>query len=291
MRAFSSIALLAATLCFAAAPAQADMRQIMRSGASYVRIESQEAGVLPNAHPASLTPAQVAAVLFRLQVQIKSVVHGNALAALFTETSVRSLAPAISEALGKATAREDISFAISERRSGSLGQELYVTSAKVFVRDGELNIIMGEVIRPLRSVINRRSQTSDSVLQPRSGYLSAAVMDQIEVEPGSRRQALSGNTLVENTLIRFPELTGATRKDWVVVSLTALADEKIVDEKTANPKPIELQTAPPGVELGTPANESATIEARLRRLKALREQGLISEETYREKQRELLHGL
>jgi hypothetical protein len=281
MRSHTSIALLtvmlcfAAALCLAAAQARADVQQIMRSGADYVRIESEEASAPPNAHPTSLPPAQIAALLSQLQVEIKGLVHNAAPSALFTEASIARLAPAISDALGKAQTHEDITFAISERRSGTLGQDVYVTSGKIFVRDGELNIIMGEMVRPLRSLINRRSHTTDPVLQPRAGYFSAAVMDQIAIEPGSRRRALSGNALVENALIRFPK--DAAREDWAVASLAGIADAKRVDVQSAVVTPV--------------ATEPGTIEARLQRLKTLREQGLISEGAYQEKQREVLGEL
>ena len=113
---------------------------------SWVRIETRESGAALNQHPVVVAPANLRAVLEQVQwVDTPS-------EPLFSSKQLDEITAPVAAALGRASAEQDVSFAVSDQ-FGFLGPlaSRAVTTARVFLRDGELQLIVGLARRDFES--------------------------------------------------------------------------------------------------------------------------------------------
>ena len=218
----------------------------------YVRIERIEAGAPDNAHPFGISVDALSGMLASLKV--KGGVSGSAVP-MFTDGELKEIAPHLVAALAKAGPREDVTFAVTGKH-GFLGSwsSKSVTSARLFVRDREINIIFRLV--------------HDLYEDGQMGYGVPPVF-----QPGSRAQRSDTNWKLVPESARL----ASGRSDWAMLDTTML------------PKPKETT----GGTRAAPAADSRyqEIENRLRTLDRLKADGLIKEEEYAERRRAILQGL
>jgi len=238
--------------------------------AAYVRIERIEAGAKRNDFPYTIDAARLRAALLAVHVP------SDKNSALFIESELDEIVPPLSRALAQATGDQDVCFAVSGRHGsfGPLSPRL-VTTGRVFRVDGHLNIVFGMI----------RHDWEDQFKA--SGTL-------IPFEPGRR----AGPLRDEPTVSVDPAYGEIRRGDWLVLSDTppppavATPAPAPATPATAAPAP----QAPPAAtapEQGTPAarpNYDAVAQ-RLRTLQKLRDDGLITQQEYEEKRREILKDL
>ncbi|HEU0199279.1 MAG TPA: SHOCT domain-containing protein [Burkholderiaceae bacterium] len=238
---------------------------------AFVRIEQREPGADLNQHPAQIEPARLRALLERLQLPDKA-------EPLFAQPDLEEIVPPLASALAKATPEQDVSFAVSGRYGfiGPLAARV-VTTARVFRRDDRLNVIVGLV----RSEFENQFRAT--------GYL-------VPFEPGRRAKPV-------DTAARVSVQSGAgdtRRADWAVLAL---------DAPTATPLATGAQPAPAvgaaasGSPTSRPAPPPATaapadseviyreVSERLKALQKLRDNGVITEQEYQEKRRQILKDL
>ena len=182
---------------------------------------------------------------------------------------------------------------------------LGVNAGRVFYSDGRLNVIFGELQSNYRKK-NVYGQRSEDYTPRRQGSRSKATEQKwiLVARPGLEFHSTNG---------------GDTRNDWVVID-TAVAGSEVLAAPTAHrcpaaasgiracgaapaPSPPAIVAAPAPVPAAAAApaaaaepvprtgTSSADLEQRLRKLKDLRDKGLISEEAYRAKMQELLSEL
>ncbi|MGY0197037.1 SHOCT domain-containing protein [Leptothrix sp. BB-4] len=173
---------------------------------------------------------------------------------LFMRDEVESVAKGLAEALRVARPNQDVILLSSARRSGPLTPMLSIT-ARVFVADGALQLLVQgdrlNVVTPFRA----------QQLMPALNFGSRALASGVQLQ----RDGQSGR-----------------RSDWLAWPLA--------DAEPAPRKAVATPSPPPSPSASDPAGE-ASLEARLRRLKALHEQGLISDDDYAQKRRSLLDAL
>lgn len=263
---------------------------------SYVRIETREPGAPLNQHPVAIEPQLLREMLMRV------VLAGKDNDPVFISSELDEIVPPLAQALARVLPEQDVSFAVSGRHAlGGLAPRS-VTTARVFYIDGRMNLIFGLVAKDWESEYRG------------SGYL-------IAFEPGKR------SAMVDRG-VRVAATGGAVSKraDWLVIDpLAPPAVAKpapppgtpapaVVITPAATPAPTSPAPAvappaaaptPPAAAPGptpqpaTPAAPGAVdsdalyrqTAERLKVLQKLREAGVITEEEYQQKRREILKGL
>jgi len=241
---------------------------------SFERRKGAEAGT-PSGHPATLTEQQVTTLLGAVRLHPEKA--GQPAKPLFTEDEINRLAPAIAGGLAVATPEEDLVFLTSGRRDF---KELFgrmANSGRVFIADGQFNIILG-------------TELSDALMYVRPGTKAF-----LNLSTGSRAKAAKDVQLatVAGGLLK--------REDWVVLPLNLQAAPAATP---AAATPAAASAAPAAAAVAAPAAAAAVSPAdaeseaffkkqgaRLKGLQNMRDQGLITEEEFQAKRAEILKGL
>lgn len=269
-------------------------------------IESEARG--ENDHPLDLEPERLRRVLASIRLVprdepglIERVFSGGddgeaeaESAPLFTDEALESLAPAIAGALAEARPDQDVVVSIKQSRSGFLGGAVRVrktTTARIFHRDGRLQVIPGFVDR------SQRATLPESLGDQRSmGYAPVRVGDDMVIAAGSRRAAtdIAFRPVSELARTRVRE----DREDWLALSLDAPEPDAAERAEAEAPAADRAASAPETPrDSGEPAGDAAAMpEAgvdvetvrRAETLRELRERDLIDEDTYQDLLRDIL---
>ncbi len=279
---------------------------LWRFQSQYIRIEPSEQSASnssSNDHPVTLAAAQIRTMLAAIQAQLpgkSSFITGRKSVEVFSEDDLEDLGEVLSQGLARAGPDQDIViFKAGYHRTGAASlPEKRGSAARVFYRDGHLNLIFGELLAPY-------SETADPRLDP--------------VQQGSRVKPATFQAEIVTTPV--VELLDG-RPDWVVLNQQALDSPGDTEERTAAPvatattegaeqqalrrrvdkleKQLEVERqqqepeviAPaPSVQNSEVSNDKSlevTAETRLVMLKHLLERGLIPEEVYRERVEKIL---
>lgn len=235
----------------------------------YVRIERAEPGAAPSLHPAVVSSEQLRAALSPLRNAAKD-------EELFSEDELKTLAPALAKALATAQPNQDVAFAVTGRHGG-FGPLVprTVTTGRVFRTADGLQLITGMVWAQFE------------------GQFRATGV-RIAFEPGRRAAPVDAS-------VRIAAPNGRNvRSDWVSVLVAPPAAAPV---PAAVPAPVAPAAAPAAVAPAAPAAVAPPPqrprdagffeeqEQRLRTLKRLHDNGLISDEEYRQKRYEVLQQL
>jgi hypothetical protein len=235
----------------------ADQTQWKLGSFTWVKRVPAEPGAPANAHPAALPEAALQAILGPIQVK-----DGGKDVPLFGKDDLKELPKALSEALAHAQPGEDlILLSTNKHGEGLLGgflERATALTARLFVRDGALNLIIHD------ARLDFMDRYLADYLQPTFAY-------------GSRQKASA-------ELLQAPQAT-RLRGDWLAFPLLV----------ASTPAPAPVAVAPPVAAVIAPvARDSAFFEAQTQRLKALkrlRDENLISEAEYQEKREAILKTL
>jgi hypothetical protein len=279
------LGLMGATLLLPAAPARAGMLDSLFGGASSggesakgdarrrtwtlhdfttIRLVPRESGASPNQHPVQVEPETLSKQL--AQVRIESRQGGQA---LFAADELGELTEPLAQALSNAGPDDDVLLLSTSRRgAGLLAQPLGVT-ARLFAQGGSLQLIVNDVR-----------------LEFMNNYLGSRKPPEFTF--GSRNRPSQAN-------LRSASAT-TVRPDWLALPLTASAAPMAPAAAAVAAPPVVAPAAPvaPAVAPATPTPRprdpgfADDIEQRLLILKRLRERGLISEEEYQQKRKEIL---
>jgi hypothetical protein len=223
---------------------------------SWIKREPAEAGAPVNAHPARIDAAalkrQLGAIRFKNEAAVEP---------LFAEDELARLAEPIREALAAAGPGEDLVLLSTERRGGSFLNSPLGLTLRLFVREGALNLIVHDA--RLDFVDRFRARETLPVFQ----Y-------------GSRKTA--GSVVLECPGIAL------LRPDWLQIPLDKL---QAVPKAAAAPAPENAALAAPPATKAPATGVYEEQERRLRALKHLRDENLITEEEYQRKRKEILETL
>jgi hypothetical protein len=282
----------------------------------WVRIEPQDDSATPNDHPARLGAEEVGDALAALRLRVTDKDSGTETQrSVFTQKEIATLAPQLVAGLGKADPRQDVTFSTIGSyalSAGGLVKDLGVNAGRVFYQGGKLNVIFGELQSNYRKK-NIYGQRTEDFSQRRQGSRDKASKQKWPMA------AVPGVEL------------HAARNDWVVIdpAVAAAASMATAAPSTAAPQqtaPVATPSASPTPPASAPAADSTStaggptaagasaptapasataasaapatksgkasdLEQRLQTLKDLRDKGLISEEVYNSKVKELLSEL
>ena len=234
---------------------------------STLRLVSRETGAAPNEHPARLDAQTLRQLLAQLRTDIREGAQS-----LFADGEVAELAEPLAQALANASADDDVLLLSTSRRGGGLLAKPLAVTARLFVQGGSLNFIVNDT----RFEFYDRFRATGTAP---------------EFTFGSRRSVGAGVLVV---------VPGAARRtDWAALPLAAkpgvvpvAADGPPAVAGTAAPPPaLAPEAAAAGGVRARGPQFTDEIEQRLLTLKHLRDKGLISEEEYQNKRREILRLL
>lgn len=234
---------------------------------------------LANAQPVQISTEQVAASLASIQVQVFRQIKP-----LFSELEVRRFSLAISLALAKAGADQDLVFISTGEHESGLMSPTLANSGRIFFADGRLNVLLGMAHKDFLVDLRRGSQQP-----PRfeTGSREAAAPDVKILSAGKYDAKL-------------------VRSDWIAIAPPKIevkaAPLKIVPVagKPIGGKPVTViapLSAAPRIQpapIAAPADEEAFYgkqEARLRVLQRMHQQGLIDDAELKAKRAAILGDL
>lgn len=222
---------------------------------SAVRLVTGEPGA-PRQHPARVDAERLRALLASVEFATGPGRH----VPLFAADEAAELAPAIGRALAGAAAGDDVLVLSTSRRDrGFLTTPLSV-AARVFVDAGRLQLIVGDT---------------------RLDALSALRAARVVPQPSFGSRARDSNVVLRSAT------AVATRGDWLAFDLVPVV------AAAASPLPASPAAgqAPAAGTRTRDANFYDEQAQRLRGLQRLREQGLLSEDEFQQKRRDILQSL
>lgn len=246
---------------------------LWHSGVQFVALTPQGDGASPNQQPADLTPTQVRQALAELKVARGS---QSATAPVFTDAALQELSPKLAAALSKAGQHQDATFAVASKGESAdthmllihINQPL-VTTGRVFYRNGRLNVIFGLINQPFETEYAKTGR-----LPP--------------MPPGSRaRRVQSGWRVTGGQAVEHP---ASGREDWVSVALARTKPVAKSERAVGSSKPATQEGSAGGAKSPV-ESEYDRIARRLRVLDKLHRQGLITDQEYRAKRKQILSGL
>lgn len=286
-------------LVFPLAQARADALIWEGNDQSVLLAPQDDESAPPNDHPVSLEPRAVEKMLSDLRFRYADQEPDAPPVAVFNSEQVEILGQALVTGLERATPSQDITFSVigAHRLSpGAFARRNRLTAGRVFFRDGELNLILGEIQSPYRkkNIYGRIEQD----FHPRQYGNRAEPREQESLLVGSTLASLHGNPGED------------ARRDWVVFDPDMASRDPASESRSADAAG-SADSAPAASPAAAPAGAgSATasgtrdaasrrpedagragIEQRLETLKRLRDKELISEEAYRQKVDEILEDL
>jgi hypothetical protein len=243
------------------------VRTVWKARDEYVAVARQDrpaVGTAPaNAHPAEVSSDRLRIALASIEVLLPGEDEPTR---LFNDPELRTLSEHVRTGLASAAPDEDVTFAVIGNHPVLLGmgKKPKVTTGRVFCRDGELNIIFGDLLRVVNDGEDRR-------LYP---FL-----------PGSRDAAPQPKWALKTKAGGEP--WSMKRADWLAIPLAGPATP-IVSPSLRPDSGAEGSEATH--EQPAAAGKKSAAE-RLKTLIDLRDKKLITEDEYQAKRREILDGL
>ncbi|MEP6355274.1 MAG: hypothetical protein ABJ081_01165 [Hyphomicrobiales bacterium] len=267
----------------------AEAKDIWRTKNGAVILIKTDKGAV-NQHPKVFGPRDIYFALRAIKVRKKSGVlsgltlgvlekarrvgNNNRTASLFTDSEARTLTTHILEGFRQANSNQDVSFSLRQSR-GNIGGALLssadvVTSGRVFFAGNRLNIIFGTALND--AALKTGALDRDA---RRFGLIGGKIFEQ--ATPGSRRtESRLGVDIATGNGIALSTFNGKKREDWVqVVSLSEIA-------RSVSSQAQQQRSGGGQVQQAAPARSQLSVEQRLAKLKKLRDQGLISNDIYKE---------
>lgn len=236
---------------------------------SEVRIVAREAGSQPNQHPAQLNPD-----LLRQQlVQLRFDAGGTSRPLLASDEAAELVQPLI-EALAGAGPGDDVLLLSSARRGDAVMMRPVAVTARLFVQGGALQFIVNDARYEFYDTMRGTNRAPEFTYGSRT-------------RPGSASLRAEGASVVRADWLALPLSAAAAAAAPAVAAPAAAAP-------TAAPAPAAAPAAAaPAVPLLRPRDPGFAdeVEQRLTTLKRLRDRGLISEEEYQQKRKEILQQL
>jgi hypothetical protein len=252
---------------------------------SWVKRAPSEPGAAPNAQPARLSADELQALL----APVRATVEGKAIS-LFDKSELKELASALSEAFALARPGEDL-LLLSTSRRGRYYQRAEGLTARLFVQGGTLNLIVHDA----RLAFMDRWLEETTLPTFVYGSRNEASETQLQAPQARRLRPdwLAFPLALQPPLPTAPSTpVAAPVPAMVIAPPLAGSPQTPATPSTATPT---LAPAPEGPPKGTPsAGDDAAYEAkaqRLRTLKRLREDNLISEAEYQARREAILKTL
>lgn len=289
---------------------------VHQSTFNYVRIERAEEGAAPNLHPLDVDEVELTRLLGAVRLGNKP---------LFNESDLEAIVPHLAKALNRATPAQDVSFAVAGRHSafGWLAAR-DVTTGRLFNTAAGLQFIVGMAHRRFEDQFKatgtmipfepgRRAaplpEPEPVALKLAASAGSLVRADWVTLRPGAMAQAAAGTgaapVLPAATPAPAPAATAAVPAAAVPAAATAPTGTTVTPPaapqaampaaQAAPPKPATPAAAavPARAAASGPGDDARYREAseRLKTIERLRNSGLISQQEYEDKRKQILQDL
>lgn len=246
---------------------------LWQSGIQFVAVQSRPAGTPANNQPHAIGADRIRALLGSLRVSKDGQDHAKP---VFTPDAVAALSPALAKGLATAGPDQDIAFAVTTRAQSNQHQMLLLdvrepllTTGLVFYREGRLNLIFGKMHTTFEAHYLNTSQPPPTPAGQRS------------------RRIQNGWQISGDAGFTYPR---PGRRDWVSMPISSGTSGNSGNSgaSTQSASNHSEQTPEPGTTVDRRYQE---IAQRLRVVDKLHAKGLITDQEYRDKRREILKGL
>ena len=248
----------------------------LRKQDRYVKLQAIETGAPANDHPHVFT-GQLGSLLASLDAAGNlSLADGKT--AIFTEDELAEIADPIAAAFARATPQQDVIFQSGGARGlfGRYSTDSY-TTGRLFVRDGELNVILG-VVHERPNLNMNQDYRPEYPVGSRSGPRESGW--QLSEDPGTRIER-------RDDWIRLPLAASAPAPEAVEAAPLTAAPAATPEPEVPTPEPAAVEPS-----ADDPIQQRAReFEQRLRVLDDLKARGLITDEEFRQRRQAILDGI
>lgn len=240
----------------------------------FVRLQTDaaERPAQPFSHPAHFSPEAWTVILKSVRVQSRSdvfpfTVTKGPVTPAFTDEDVEYLSITLSKAFALARPNEWVVFGLSSQRIPQLAE---ITTGGWFVENESLHLVLANYKEAV-TLPSIRKLLWEEPLRPHSGSL-------YEFIPGTH-------------LNLVPRQDQRSRRTTPQLPELSVAYKALLQTGMSGQPDIEPPVTPDGSSLSTLPSQRFPLEERLRQLRQLKEQGLITEAEYGAKKKQLLDGL
>lgn len=274
-RLLGTMVLLAPALQVPMLASEPDQTQWRLANFTWLKLVPAEAGAPANAHPATLSDEALVALLGPVQAQVE----GRSIP-LFAKDELKGLARPLREALALAKPGDDLILLSTFKRGGGFMEMPVGLTARFFMADGALNLIVQDA---RLSFMDRYS--ADRTLPTFTYGSRAAASGAVLEAPGATRRRADW--------LSFPVVAAPTPAPAPAPAIPAPVAAPAPTPAPAAKAPAPVPAAP-ATKAAPAARDEAFYEAqaqRLRALKKLRDENLISEAEYQAKREAILKEL
>ncbi len=239
-----------------------------------------------NDHPVEVTAQDISTVLGSLKIRNKELpVAEEKLQPVFSAKQTKLLGDYLAIGLKNAKPDQDVIFAMekSKRRLLGLQSDRLFVAGRAFYKDDKLNVIVGDYDRP-------RDEGYEAAYDPTNVGIVRYHFDY-----GSREKISSNfsKTIVKVDGVKHKKVDNTQRDNWLVIDVQAAfaanarnaknRQQEATARKREEIREILDSEAAPSVKRSTPS-----LEDRFTTLQQLKDKGLITDEEYAEKRKQLL---
>ena len=254
-------------------------RVIANTNRLKMQLVRQEEGAAPNQHPVDLAARQLGAII--ASISLYSTDEGGAVVQPFGPGQAKRIAEALERAFAEAGPDQDIELYSFRQVGGSfLSKRRVLTSARVFYDGETVNMILGEVDSPFEEYKDYTVHTLAMGSRQGSNATSAGAA------PGAYQLVQSRNDWIRIT-------PGSPTQQYPVQQADVPAPTG-AHPAAARPVPVPAAPAAAPVPAAAPTPRGITwkeLEEGLSTLNRLRERGLINDQDYEAKKKEMLDAL
>ncbi len=247
-----------------------------------------------NGHPVDMNESIIEVGLRMIRFKGGNGDSLKSLKPVFDDNQINSMAMYIAQGLKQATPRQDIIFVMEKSQQKLLGlkTDSYFIAGRAFYKDGHLNIIMGDYQKA-------RNRGYETAYDP-----SNAGIVSYNFVHGSRSGKQETSFPFERAIENFPGVENknlnGVRRDWFVIDLSVSAEayahrEEVERQKELSRKRKELEEifgqSLPQITSGAAVAPKMSPEDRLTTLNELKMKGLVTEEEYEIKRKQILEEL
>jgi hypothetical protein len=248
-----------------------------------------------NDHPVELNAEEISKALESLKILEKDGADTDKeQKSVFTSEQINLLSQNLAKGLTNAKPNQDIIFALEKSDNKVLGliKDRSFVAGRAFFKDEKLNIIIGDYDRP-------RDKGFEAAYDPtKVGIVS------YHFDHGKRSQSSKGfkKTIIEVQGIENKQLKDIRRKDWLVIDLKLMSEASVLKAKMQKEQEMERkrkelkqlldsEATSPSHPVAVPATTTGSSEERLKTLNQLKDKGLITDEEYAAKRKQILEDL
>ena len=248
-----------------------------------------------NDHPVVLQEKQINIILqsIKFPQQEDDPVKEKEFKSVFTDQQANLLGRYLEQGLKEAKPDQDITFVLEKsiKRSSILKPALYFVAGRVFYKDNQLNIIIGDYDR-------LRNEAFEAVNDPTgTGHIHYSFDYGERSKPSRFKKAI-----VSINGIEYKQLNSIRRDDWLVIDVNVaskaiehMAKIQKMDEMANKRKELMEVLGSEDIihidAINSPEKATHSLEDRLTELKHLRNKDLITDEEYVQKRKQILDDL